>query len=155
GTDAALSLGLMHVIFREGWQDQDYLDRYCVGGDQLRERALNEYAPAKVARITGLPKEDIEKLAGEFATTPPAFIRLNYGLQRHAAGAMAVRTIPCLPAVIGAWRLVGGGALLSTSKMYPLNQAFLERPDLIPHDTRTINMVQLAEALHGELPGPP
>src|SRR5919109_209843 len=68
---------------------------------------------------------------------------------------MAVRTITCLPAVIGAWRHAGGGALLSTSKMYPFNAAALERPDLIPPGTRTINMVQLSEALNGELPGPP
>src|SRR5438105_6910119 len=54
GTDAALALGMMHVIWREGWQDQDYLDRYCLGGDQLRERALKEYPPEKVSRITGL-----------------------------------------------------------------------------------------------------
>jgi anaerobic selenocysteine-containing dehydrogenase len=57
--------------------------------------------------------------------------------------------------VVGAWRHSGGGALLSTSKLYPLNSAGLERPDLIPPGTRTINMVQLAEALRGELPGPP
>jgi anaerobic selenocysteine-containing dehydrogenase len=66
-----------------------------------------------------------------------------------------VRTITCLPAVIGAWRHVGGGALLSTSKLYPWNSAALERPDLIPPGTRTINMVQLAEALNDELPPPP
>ena len=68
---------------------------------------------------------------------------------------MAVRTITCLPAVIGAWRHAGGGALLSTSKLYPFDNAALERPDLIPPGTRTVNMVQLAEALRGELPGPP
>jgi anaerobic selenocysteine-containing dehydrogenase len=155
GTDAALALGLMHVIWREGRQDQDYLDRYCVGGAALRERVLRDYPPEKVASITGVSPLDVERLAREFATMPPALIRLNYGLQRHAGGGMAVRTITCLPAVIGAWRHIGGGALLSTSKLYPFNAAALERPDLIPRGTRTINMVQLAEALNGELPGPP
>ncbi|MCI0377406.1 MAG: molybdopterin oxidoreductase family protein [Gemmataceae bacterium] len=155
GTDAALALGIMHIVFRDGLQDDDYLNRYCLGADALRQRVLEEYAPASVAFITGLPAEDIEKLAREFATTKPALIRLNYGLQRHGGGGMAVRAITCLPAVIGSWRLPGGGALLSTSKLYPFNTAALERPDLIPPGTRTINMVQLAEALHGELPGPP
>src|SRR5207248_9047149 len=64
-------------------------------------------------------------------------------------------TITCLPAVVGAWRDPGGGALLSTSKLYPFNAFQLERPDLIPPGTRTANMTQLAEALNGELPGPP
>src|SRR5207302_8781151 len=81
--------------------------------------------------------------------------RLNSGLQRRGGGGMAVRTITCLPAVIGSWRHAGGGALLSTSRLFAFNNAALERPDLIPPGTRTVNMVQLAEALHGELPGPP
>jgi anaerobic selenocysteine-containing dehydrogenase len=76
-------------------------------------------------------------------------------MQRHGGGGMAVRTVSCLPAVIGAWRHVGGGAMLSTSKLAPWDNAALERPDLIPTGTRTVNMVQLAEALAGELPGPP
>ena len=160
GTDAALALGVMHVIFREGWQDRDYLDRYCVGGDQLRARVMAEYSPAKVAPITGLSVEDIERFAREYARSQelfggPALIRLNYGLQRHGGGGTAVRTIVCLPALTGDWRHPGGGALLSTSKACPWDNAALERPDLIPPGTRTVNMVQLAEALHGELPGPP
>src|SRR5207248_6619357 len=79
-----------------------------------------------------------------------------YGLQRHGGGGMAVRTICCLPAVIGAWRHPGGGALLSTSALYGFSgNPALTRPDLIPPGTRTINMVQLAEALNGELAPPP
>lgn len=155
GTDAALALGIMHILWRDGLQDDDYLHRYCLGVNQLRDRALREYPPSKVSEITGIPVADIERLAHEYGTIKPALIRLNYGMQRHAGGGMAVRTITCLPAVIGAWRQVGGGALLSTSMMYPLNAAKLERPDLIPPGTRTINMVQLAEALNGEWPGPP
>jgi len=157
GTDAALALGIMHVLFRDGLQDQDYLDRYCLGTEQLRERVSAEYTPAKVAAITGLPVETIETLARDLATTRPSLIRLNYGLQRHGGGGMAVRTITCLPAVLGSWRDVGGGALLSTSAAYPFKRTAhrLERPDLIPPGTRTVNMTQLAEALHGELAGPP
>ncbi|MFO0867128.1 MAG: molybdopterin oxidoreductase family protein [Gemmataceae bacterium] len=155
GTDAALALGMMHVIFRDDLQDDDYLHRYCLGADQLRERVLKDYGLDKVAAITDIAAADIEKLAHEYATTKPSLIRLNYGMQRHGGGGMAVRTICCLPAVVGSWRDVGGGALLSTSKLYPFDGHYLERPDLIPRGTRTINMVQLAEALHGELPGPP
>lgn len=160
GTDAALALGLMHIIWREGWQDDDYLSRYCLGGEELKHRVLSEYSPDKVAAITTLSSADIETLAREYALSikdrgGPALIRLNYGLQRHRGGGMAVRTICCVPAVVGFWRFPGGGALLSTSKMYPFNSVALERPDLIPNGTRTINMVQLAEALLGELPGPP
>ena len=160
GTDAALALGLMHILFRDGLEDRDYLERYCLGADKLRDRALNEYAPEKVAAITGIPVDDIETLARAYAGSMrdrggPALIRLNYGMQRHGGGGMAVRTVCCLPAITGDWRRVGGGALLSTSKLAPWDGNALERPDLIPKGTRTVNMVQLAEALAGELPGPP
>ena len=155
GTDAALALGLMHILWRDGLTDEDYLSRYCLGVEPLRQRVLSEYPPRRVSEITGIPEGDIEKLASEYGRARPALIRLNYGLQRHAGGGMAVRTITCLPALTGDWRYPGGGALLSTSKLYGFNSAALERPDLIPPGTRTINMVQLAEALLGELPGPP
>jgi anaerobic selenocysteine-containing dehydrogenase len=160
GTDAALALGVMHVLFRDALHDQDYLDRYCLGGEELKQRVLTEYPPENVSRITGLSVEVIEQFAREYGRSRelfggPALIRLNYGLQRHAGGGMAVRTICCLPAVSGDWRYPGAGAFLSTSRMYPFDSAALERPDLIPPGTRTVNMVQLAEALQGELPGPP
>jgi anaerobic selenocysteine-containing dehydrogenase len=160
GTDAALALGVMHIIFREGWEDGDYLASYCVGAKELRERVMSEYAPAKVAHITGLAVADIERFAREYARAAdlfggPALIRVNYGLQRHGGGGTAVRTIVCLPALTGDWRHAGAGAFLSTSKAYPFDDHYLTRPDLSPKGTRTINMVHLAEALHGELPGPP
>ena len=153
GTDAALALGLMHIIFRDGLHDQDYLDRHCIGGEQLKVRA-GEYPPERVAEITGLDVAVIEGLAREYATVGPAAIRINYGLQRHAGGGMAVRTLACLPAVIGAWRHSAGGIQLSTSGSFPMNNAALERPDLIPPGTRTINMNELGHALVGELDPP-
>ncbi|MDT7543274.1 MAG: hypothetical protein QOE33_3178 [Acidobacteriota bacterium] len=147
GTDAALALGLMHVIFAEGLEDKDYLERHTIGAEDLRRRA-SEYSPERVAEICGIEAATIRRLAREYATTRPAVIRLNYGLQRHAGGGMAVRTVMCLPAVTGAWRDAAGGALLSTSGAFPLNHDALERPDLIPHKRpRTLNMSSLGDAL--------
>jgi anaerobic selenocysteine-containing dehydrogenase len=155
GTDAALALGVMHILFRDNHEDKEYLAQHCLGGNELRERVLNDYNPKEVSRITSLSVGDIERLAHEYATITPAFIRMNYGLQRHGGGAMAARTVACLPAVTGSWRVAGGGAMLSTSKNFQFDDAFLTRPDLIQPGTRTVNMTQLAEALNGELPGPP
>ncbi len=153
GSDAALALGMLHVIFRDGLEDRDYLERYTIGAGALRERVA-EYTPEHTSRLTGLAAEMIEELARQYARTQPAVIRINYGLQRHAGGGMAVRTIACLPAVVGAWRQPAGGILLSTSATFPLNYAALERPDLIPGGTRTINMSRLGEALT-EIDDPP
>ena len=155
GTDAALALGLMHVIFRDGLQDDDYLAKGAIGVELLKQRVLEEYPTERVARITGLDAEEIEDLARRYAQVKPSLIRLNYGLQRHFGGGMATRTIACLPAVTGAWRDAGGGALLSTSGVYDWANNRLTRPDLVPPGTRLVNMNQLAEALASELEGPP
>ncbi|HEY8461373.1 MAG TPA: molybdopterin oxidoreductase family protein [Blastocatellia bacterium] len=148
GTDGALALAMMNVIIRENLIDHDYVERYTLGFDLLRERVM-EYPPSRVAAITGLSEETIVNLAREYATTKPAVIRLNYGLQRHAGGGMAVRTIACLPALVGAWRDPAGGALLSTSGTFGLNTRALERPDLIWNNPRTINMSAIGDALLG------
>jgi anaerobic selenocysteine-containing dehydrogenase len=146
GTDGALALAMMHVIFRDGLEDRDYIERYTIGGEQVRERA-REWTPARAAALTGLDPAVIERLAREYATTQPSAIRLNYGLNRHAGGGMAVRTIACLPALVGAWRQPGGGVLLSTSGTFPVNGDALERPDLIPPGTRKLNMSQIGRIL--------
>jgi anaerobic selenocysteine-containing dehydrogenase len=154
GTDAALALGMIHVIFREGLEDRDYLERHALGGEELREK-VREWTPERTARETGLEAAAIEAFAREYATIRPAAIRLNYGLNRHAGGGTAVRTIAALPAVTGAWRDKGGGVLLSTSGSYPVASAALERPDLIPPGTRTINMSQLGRVLTDPELAPP
>ena len=146
GTDAALALGIMHVLFADGLQDDAYLAQYTLGADALRER-VREYPPERVAAITGIPAERVVTLAQQYGKARAAFIRINYGLQRHAGGAMAVRTIACLPAITGHWRRAGGGVQLSSSANFAFNKAALQRPDLIPPGTRTINMSLLGQAL--------
>jgi len=146
GTDAALALGLMHVIVAEGLHDADYVARHTLGFSQLQER-LRDYPPEKAAGICGLAVEDIVGLAREYARTRPAAIRLNYGMQRHSGGGMAVRTITCLPALTGHWRDAAGGVVLSTGDFYGMNHAALERPDLIPNRPRSINQSALGDAL--------
>jgi anaerobic selenocysteine-containing dehydrogenase len=146
GTDGALALGMMHIIVRDGLQDQDYIDRYTLGFDKLKAR-LQEYPPSRVSEITGVAESTIERITHEYAANSPAFIRVNYGLQRHAGGGMAVRNIFCLPGLVGSWRYPGGGAVLSTSGFFKYNYAALERPDLIRGNPRTINMSCLGNAL--------
>ncbi|HEX8177654.1 MAG TPA: molybdopterin oxidoreductase family protein [Pyrinomonadaceae bacterium] len=154
GTDAALALGMMNVIFAAGLEDADYLERYTIGANELRERAA-EFTPERVARICGLEEETIVRLAKRYAETRPSVIRINYGLQRHAGGGMAVRTVSSLPVVTGAWRDAAGGVLLSTSGTFPLNYQALERPDLMPRPVpRSLNMSQLGEILL-EVKSPP
>ena len=148
GTDAALALGMMHVLIAEDLVDHDYIVRHTLGFEALRARAA-EYPPERVAGICGIAAETVIELARAYGTTKPAAIRLNYGLQRHAGAGNAVRAIACLPALIGSWRDAAGGALLSTSGTYPVDYRALERPDLIRGTPRTINMTTIGDALLG------
>jgi len=154
GTDAALALGVMHVVFRDRLEDRDYVDNYTSGVEALQARA-REWPPERVASVTGLSAREVEDFAREYATTQPSAIRLNYGLNRHAGAGAAVRTITSLPALTGAWRHAGGGILLSTSGTFPVNSEALERPDLVPPGTRTLNMSQLGRILLDPVLEPP
>jgi anaerobic selenocysteine-containing dehydrogenase len=145
GTDGALALGMMQVLFARGLEDRDYIERHTLGHEELRVRAA-EWTPERTGAITGLSPEVIVSLGERYGRARAAFIRVNYGLQRHAGGGMAVRNIACLPAIAGHWRRAGGGVQLSTSANFTFNRAALERPDVGP-DARTINMIRLGEAL--------
>jgi anaerobic selenocysteine-containing dehydrogenase len=151
GTDAALALAMMHVIIVEGLTDADYIDKHTLGYTELVAR-VQEWTPQRAAAICGITPEEIINLAREYARTRPAMIRINFGLQRHAGGGMAVRTITCLPALTGSWRDAAGGVLLMTSDFYGFNHQALERPDLIRGKPRSINIAALGDALTAATP---
>ena len=146
GTDGALALAMMHVLIAEELIDDDYIARHTLGFAALTARAA-EYSPERVAGICGIDAATIVALARDYGTIKPAAIRVNYGMQRTAGGGMAMRTVACLPALIGAWRDPAGGLLLSSSGAYPIDRAALERPDLMPGQPRTINMSTIGDAL--------
>ena len=151
GSDLALALGLMHVIFRDRLEDADYLAQHTSGSDSLRALAA-EYTPDRVVAWTGIAAADIESLAIEYATTRPATIRVNYGVQRSERGGSAVRAIAMLPAVTGSWKEIGGGLQLSTSQSFHFDRPSLERPDLqklspLGREARLVNMSELGSAL--------
>ncbi|HUE53366.1 MAG TPA: molybdopterin-dependent oxidoreductase [Terriglobales bacterium] len=151
GTDAALALGMMHVIINENLYDADYVARYTVGFDELREK-VQAHSPEQAASWTGISASDIVKLAREYATVRPSVIRLNYGVQRSEGGGMATRAVAMLPCITGAWKEVGGGLQLSTSGAFGLNKSALERTDLmnkaLGRPARIVNMVELGKALN-------
>ncbi len=146
GTDAAFALAVMHVIVKESRHDADYVSKHTLGFDALSER-IAEWPPERAAAVCGVDAEVIVAFAREYASTKPAAIRINYGLQRHYGGGMAVRTVTCLPALTGAWREPAGGILLGTSGFYGLDHNALERPDLILGNPRKINMCSVGDAL--------
>ena len=154
GTDGALALGLVHVLAREGLADEAFLAAETDGWPELRERALAEYAPAAVSAITGVPAADVEDLARALGRARAPFIRMGGGPSRHANGAMTVRTVGALAAVLGVYGKKGGGFFTSTYSGQAFDLGPLTREDLLPRPTRIVNMNQLGRALN-ELDAPP
>jgi anaerobic selenocysteine-containing dehydrogenase len=150
GSDGALALGLMHVIFAKGWEDAGFLAERTTGADELRARAA-EWPVERAAAATGLAESAITDLATRFAEAKSSFIKLGPGAQRHADAGQAFRAILCLPAVTGAWRHPGGGAHVHSASTFPGRSSAMERPDLRPPGapTRVVNQVQLGRALAG------
>ena len=150
GTDGALAMAMMQVIIEEDLQDQDYIDNYTEGFTELSERAKTR-TPEWAEKITGIPAEDIRKFAREYATSQPSAIRIGVALERNYGGSQAIRAVTCLPALTGAWRHVGGGALQFPVWEHPYKFDVMCRPDLIPEGTQVVNNLQLGRVLLGEI----
>lgn len=153
GTDAALALGMMHVLINENLIDHSYIALHTLGFEQLKQR-VQQWPPQRVADVCGISAAEVAELARDYGNAAQrgeiTLIRANYGLQRVHGGGMAVRNISCLPALVGAWRHAGGGLQLSTSDSFPKNSAFLQRPDLLwRHGSapRAINMSTIGDDL--------
>jgi anaerobic selenocysteine-containing dehydrogenase len=151
GTDAALALGMINVIIEEGLVDYDYVEKYTLGYEELKARAA-EFPVERVAAITGIPVADILTLSREYAKAQPSAIREGVAVERCPGGGDAVRAITCLPALVGAWRHVGGGAVEMPIYEFPMSVAHVSRPDWIRPGTRVINELDLGAALTGKIP---
>lgn len=152
GTDAALALGIMHILVRDGLCDLEYIRENTRGFDQLAAH-VKAYPPEYVAQVTGLTTEEIERLAHLYGSTQPTAIRMNYGVQRSENGGAAARAIIMLPALTGGWKHPGGGVQLSTSGAFPFDNETLQRPELmlsspLGRPARVINMSLLGQTLN-------
>ena len=154
GSDGALALGMLHVIDRENLLDREFISANVLGFGELAARILPDCSPAPMSEVCGLPVDVIERMAREYARAKAPFMRLGSGLTRYGNGAMTVRTICCLPAVIGAWERSGGGIFIGTSTggAFPLQT--VTREDFMESPSRLVSMNQLGAALT-ELAGPP
>lgn len=147
GSDGALALGMLHVIEREQLFDREFISSNVIGFEELSARILPDCSPTQMADVCGLSPQIIERLARGYAGADAPFIRLGSGLTRYGNGAMTVRTICTLPAVVGAWQKPGGGIFTgaSTGAAFPLQ--LLTREDFMTKTPRLVSMNQLGAAL--------
>ncbi len=154
GSDGCLALGWMHLLVRDDLVDHHFLTSHVQGFEEFKEKILPDFSPEKVSFLTGLPIESIKKMAHAYGKAKNPFIRLGSGLSRYGNGAMAIRTIACLPAFVGAYGKRGGGCLAGTSTAGAFAMKEVLREDFMTKKTRTVNMNRLGWALN-ELEGPP
>lgn len=150
GTDGALAMGIINSIISNDLVDVDYVKKYTNGFEELKEHSITR-TPDWASKITGISKQDIEKLALEIATSQPAAIRIGVALERHHGGGQTIRAVTCIPALTGAWKYVGGGITQFPVWEHPYKFDVICRPDLVPENTRVINALQIGRALNGEI----
>jgi anaerobic selenocysteine-containing dehydrogenase len=150
GSDAALALAMMALLFREGCVDEAWAREHTVGLDLLRER-VEGWTPERAEALTGVPAAEIAALAREYGTTRPALIRTSMGLQRHSNGGNMVRALACLPALTGDYGKPGGGLLYSTGGYWTPPGDVVCPPELRERspnpNPRSINMNRIGAAL--------
>ncbi|HME93814.1 MAG TPA: molybdopterin oxidoreductase family protein [Methylomirabilota bacterium] len=158
GTDGALACGIMHVLFAEGFADWDYLRAYTDCPDELAAHVASR-TPAWAAAITGLPAGAIVDFARLYGGTKKSFIRCHHGFSRSRNGAVNMHAVSCLPAITGAWRYRGGGAVYGQTALYPLDRTLIEGLDLVDPSIRALDQSRLGPILTGDhaalLGGPP
>lgn len=154
GSDGALALGLMHLLARYDLIDHDFLAAHVQGFKELKERTLPDFPPKRVSSITGLSQETIGSMAKAYGTAKRPLIRLGSGLSRYGNGAMTIRTIVSLPALVGAYGKKGGGCFTGTSTSGAFATKEILREDFMAKKTRIINMNCLGWALN-DLDHPP
>src|SRR5712672_282554 len=149
GTDGAFACGVMHVLFREGYADRDYMARYTDCPDEL-EAHLKSRTPEWASAICGVPVEEIEAFARTVGQTKRAFFRLGYGFTRSRNGAAQMHAALCIPAVTGAWQYEGGGAFFNNFSIWKFNESIIEGHDAIDSSTRWLDQSQIGRILTGD-----
>ncbi len=152
GSDAALALGMMHVIIKEGLFDRDFVTNNTFGFEELKRR-IEEYPPERVEKLTDVEAGKIREFARLYANAKPSFIYVGSGCQHHTNGGMTLRTLSCLPALVGTWGRPGGGIFFPTSTIFPVDWDHLEGENMRPNPPTSFNMNRLGEILTNGRPG--
>ena len=149
GTDGALACAMMHVMFRDGYADREYMRRYADVPEEL-ERHLASRTPQWASAITGLPVAHIEEFARLYGATARAFIRVGYGFSRSRNGSANVHAVACLATVGGKWKHRGGGTFYSNGSIYRIDDTLIRGRDRIDSSVRTLDQSRIGPILTGD-----
>jgi thiosulfate reductase/polysulfide reductase chain A len=135
GTDAALALGIMHLMIREGRYPRDFVERHTAGFSQLIER-LQEYPPERVAPLTGLSVDRLKEIARFFAEHQPAVFTIGVAPEHSPPnGIQAIRAIYLLFAIAGSIDVEGGNLMAGPVRGF-IPDAAMEKNEALSSDQR-------------------
>jgi anaerobic selenocysteine-containing dehydrogenase len=154
GTDVVLAWAVAAELERRGALDRGFIERHVEGFEPYMEQA-RRFSVADAARICGVPEADIRRLAEWYHTLSPAAISVGNGLERNQNGGSGIRAIFALPALTGKFGVPGGGLVNGAGFAFPKTPARLQRPDLVPPGTRTLNIVDVGRHLLDPALSPP
>ena len=149
GTDGALACAVMHVLYAEGFADRAYLADFTDAPAEL-ERHLAARTPQWAEKISGVPAAEIVEFARLYGATQRSYLRLGYGFTRSRNGAANMHAVSCLPAITGAWRHKGGGALYSNGGLYQIDQTLIKGLDRLDETVRALDMSRIGPVLTGD-----
>jgi anaerobic selenocysteine-containing dehydrogenase len=154
GTDLVLAWAVTAELERRGGLDRAFIDRHVLGFEPYMER-VRRTSLEEAAGITGVRAEQIRQLAEWYHTSSPAAISVGNGLERNQNGGGGIRAVFALPALAGKWGVTGGGLVNGAGFAFPKTPAALQRPDLVPPGTRTLNIVDVGRHLLDSALRPP
>jgi anaerobic selenocysteine-containing dehydrogenase len=146
GTDGALACAVMHVLFRDGYANWPYLEKYTDCPHEL-EAHLRSRTPEWASAITGLSVAEIETFAKMIGTTPKTYFRLGYGFARSRNGAHNMHAALCIPTVTGAWLHEGGGGFHNNGAIYHWNRSLIEGLDVVDPSVRVLDQSRIGPVL--------
>ena len=149
GTDGAFACAVMHVLFRDGLADRDYMQKHTDAPDEL-EAHLKSRTPDWASAITGVSVAQIEEFAQAVGKTPRTFIRLGYGFTRQRNGAVNMHAALSIAIVTGAWAHEGGGALYNNGAIYHRDKTLIEGLDKCNPEIRILDQSRIGAILTGD-----
>ncbi len=154
GTDVVLAFALAAELERQGGFDREFIARHVLGAEAYMAVA-GEYPAERAAAICGVDASDIRQLAQWYREASPAVIAWGNGLERNQNGGSGIRAIAALPALAGKFGLAGGGLVAAAGKAFPTTDEALSGAALVPANTRTVNILDVAELLLDSTLKPP
>ena len=149
GTDGALACSIMHILFRDGFADKEYMKKYTDDPVGL-EKHLNKHTPKWASEITGLSTNQIEEFAEIFGKNKRVYTRVGYGFTRQRNGASAMHSVASLSAVGGKWKYKGGGAFYNNGDIYNLDKTLIEGLDALDPKIRVLDQSRIGSILTGD-----